>query len=93
MKDLSRDGYSHEQIRNMLHATSGSREIRFRYDLLNQKEEKIGEIDTMTGGEVTMASMDTIKRTARFSMRDYRYRTADYMTWEIFGPMEWSDLV
>lgn len=92
MKDLSTQQYTHEEIRNMLHMAEGSREIKFRYDLLDKNEHKISEIRDVVSGEVSMSAFNTIKRTARFRMKDYSYKRAVYMTWEDFGKLEWSDL-
>lgn len=71
MQIIEQGGYTRQQIIDMLHAKSSSRNVKFRYDLLNRQEIKIGTLDNVVSGEVSMASLATdIKRTARFNMRD-----------------------
>jgi len=71
MQIIEQGGYTRQQIIDMLHAKHSSRMIKFRYDLLNRQEIKIGTLDNVVSGEVSMASLATdIKRTARFFMKD-----------------------
>lgn len=71
MQIIEQKGYSRQQIIDMLHARYASRTIKFRYDLLSSQEIKIGELDNVSSGEVSMSSLATdIKRTAQFNMRD-----------------------
>ena len=93
MKDLSSQHYSHDEIRKVLHMADGSRTVKFRYDLLDKNEHKISEITNVISGEVSMSAFNTIKRTARFRMKEYSYERANFMTWAEFGAMEWSDLI
>lgn len=92
MKDLSTDLYTHEEVVRAFHMASGSRNIKFRYDLLNKDEQKVAEITNVISGEVSMSAFNTIKRTARFRMGEFSYSRANYMTWAKFGAMDWSDL-
>ena len=71
MQIIEQGGYTRQQIIDMLHAKNASRVIKFRYDLLNRQEIKIGTLDNVVSGEVSMASLATdIKRTARINMKD-----------------------
>jgi len=95
MQELSRNGYTNEEIRDMLHGKHGSRVINFRYDLLDKNENKKGELLRVVKGEVSMSSFSTIKRTAKFTLEEegltasQRSRKA---TWNDFAGMTWSDL-
>lgn len=62
--------YSRQEIINALHGKYGQRHIKFRYDLLNKDDQKIGELDSVLDGEVSMASLSSIKRAARFKIND-----------------------
>lgn len=92
MIDLSRNGYSHQEIMNILHAVGGSRVIRFRYDLLDKEENKIVELDNIESAEVSMNSFNTIKLTASFRMKEFNYERSQYSTWKEIGYYDWSDL-
>lgn len=73
MIDLSRDGYTHEQIVNMLHMRKGSRKVRFRYFLLDQNGNELAELDTVESGSVEMSAFADLKRSAKLKMRDTTY--------------------
>lgn len=92
MRDLSQKGYSHEEVQAMLHGLYGSRQIRFRYDVLDSEENKKAELQEVISGSVDMSAFSNIKRTAKFSLRDETYITEDYMTWESVADKDWSDL-
>lgn len=66
MIDLSRDGFTHEEIKRALH--SSNRQESFRYELLDSSNQKIRELTNVTGGEVSQAMLNQIKRIARFSL-------------------------
>lgn len=70
MKDLTKGKYSHEEVRSILHMEKGSREIKFRYDLLTKEEEKKGEMTEVVSGSVEFQAFNTIKRTATFKIKD-----------------------
>lgn len=67
MQQIAQGGYTEQQIVTMLH---GSRQIRFRYDLLDGEDRKIGELDGVMDAEVSMSALADIKRAARIFMRD-----------------------
>jgi hypothetical protein len=62
--------YSRQEIIDALHGKYGQRHFKFRYDLLDMNDNKIGELGSVVEGEVSMASLDSIKRTARFKIKD-----------------------
>lgn len=47
-----------------------SRIVKFKYELLNRNNLKIGEIDTVSNASVSMNSLAEIKRTARLTIKD-----------------------
>lgn len=70
MKDISRNGYSTEEILDALQGKRGSRQISFRFDLLDENENKIDELYEITSAKVEMSALSDIKRTAAFSLRE-----------------------
>lgn len=66
MIDLSRDGFTHEQIVKALH--SSNRQIDFRYELLNKQNQVKKELKNVLSAEVRQNMLANIKRTARFSV-------------------------
>ena len=92
MMNLARDGYTHEQVKQMLHMAHGSRNIRFRYDLLDQQDNFIAELDTVEGGDIEFSAFSDIKRTAKIQLREDSYMKETYATWSDIGWMEWSEL-
>lgn len=92
MKDLSTEKYSHDEVYKAFHGAQGSRRVKFRYDLLNKEEQKIAEITNVVSGEVSFSAFNTIKRTASFRLKEAKYRRVQYMTWQEFGKLDWSDL-
>lgn len=92
MIDLAKSGYTHEQVRDMLHARTGSRQVRFRYHLLDRNDHFLTELTTVESGEVRQSAFSDIKRTARFTMREASYLQETYATWADIGAMNWSEL-
>jgi hypothetical protein len=70
MLSLANYPYSRQEIIDALHGKYGQRHFKFRYDLLDMNDNKIGELDSVVDGEVSMASLSSIKRTARFKIKD-----------------------
>lgn len=69
MQQIAQGIYSKEEIIKMLH--SDSRIIKFRYDLLNNKDEKIRELNNVISGEVSMNSLAlNSKRVGRFTIKE-----------------------
>lgn len=67
MIELAVNGYSREEIIKQLHS---NRIVRFKYNLLNRHDLKIGELDVRPGGRITLNSLAEIKRTATFAILD-----------------------
>jgi hypothetical protein len=78
MKDISRDGYTTEEIMNALKGIDGSRQINFRFDLLDENDNKINELYDVIDAEVEMSAFSTIKRTASFSLREESETVVEY---------------
>lgn len=70
MLPLERGGFSRQEVIDALHGKYAPRKIRFRYALLDSDENFIRTLDTVESGEVSMASLASIKRTARFRIKD-----------------------
>ena len=92
MQSLDRNGYTEEQIKDMLLMKNGSRVVKFRYDLLDRQEKKKGELNRVLSGEVSMQAFATIKRTAKFTIQDETIETRQYFNWSDFGDMTWNQL-
>ena len=70
MQTIERGGYTREQILDVLHAKNNTRKVRFRYDLLDKNENYIKTLDCVLEGEVEMSAFSTIKRTAKFKIKE-----------------------
>lgn len=70
MQSLEKNGYSKQEVMNVLHSRRGPRKLRFRYDLLDKTNRFIKTLTNVVSGEVSMDSLADIKRTARFSIKD-----------------------
>ena len=64
-----------DNIKKILH---GSREISFRYDLLNYDEVKIGEL-TSLGGTLGLNSLAQIKRKGTFQFKENELQDVDWL--------------
>lgn len=67
MTSLEVSGYTKEEVKKQLHT---DRVIKFRYDLLNRHDMKIGELTVLPGGLITLNSLAQIKRTANFKIKE-----------------------
>ena len=56
-----------------------TREIKFRYELLNQNDLQIGTIDSVNGSVAFNSLADNIKRTARFEIKENIFKDVDYL--------------
>jgi hypothetical protein len=80
MLDLAIGGYNKADVINQLHAKAGVREIKFRYDLLNRHEIKIGELSgTPSGNSINFNSLAEIKRTAHFNFKETELIEIDWL--------------
>lgn len=75
---LAKDGYSEQEVRSALSFRHGTREIDFRYDVLNRDDVKIDEI-CVTKGRVGLSSLASIKRTAGFEIAKPDLHQLDYL--------------
>ena len=76
------------------------RKVSFRYDLLNQNDIKIGELDGITSAKISYGEFRTIKRSATFDLNEYNQREINYLSDQIQpwftlhmpdgGVVEWS---
>jgi hypothetical protein len=67
MLDLAVNGYSRDEIIKRLHS---NRVVKFKYNLLNRNDIKIGELTVLPGGTVALNSLAEIKRTATFRIKE-----------------------
>lgn len=79
MVSLSVHGYTRKEVMDILHAPSGSRYVKFRYDLLNRSDVKIGELSTQPGNQISFNSEAEIKRTAGFVIRQNEANDIDWL--------------
>ena len=80
MLELGIGGYTRQEVIDVLHGRSGSRGIvKFRCDLLNREEIRIGEL-AVESGNVRMDSLAEIKRTARFTITEQEAQDIDWLS-------------
>lgn len=70
MQSLEQKGYTRQQVIDALQMKAGSRQIKFRYDLLDKNDNYIKTLNTVIDGEVSMSAFADIKRTARFTVKE-----------------------
>jgi hypothetical protein len=68
MLSLERDDFSAAQVKLALHHPH--RRMDFRYELLDKNGNKKADLYNVISGEVQQQALATIKRTARFTLRD-----------------------
>jgi len=68
MQTLIRGGYTQEQILIALQGVYGTRELEFRYELLDELNTPIRSLTTVTSGSISYSSEANIKRTGRISI-------------------------
>jgi hypothetical protein len=95
MQTIERYGYTREQIIEVLHAKNNTRNVRFRYDLLDKDENFIKTLDCVVEGEVEMSAFSTIKRTARFKIKEkmipeHYERGTDQVSHEWNNTADWA---
>lgn len=80
MLDLAVNGYSESDTIKALHAKSGTREIKFKFELLNRYDIKIGEFEALeSGNSINFDSMTDIKRTAQFKFKENELQDVDWL--------------
>ena len=80
MLSLAQGAYTSQQVRDILHARTGSREVRFRYALLNKYDVEIGTLSSVMEGSVSQDSLAEITRTARFEMAENEALDINWLT-------------
>jgi hypothetical protein len=70
MQTIERGGYTREEILSVLHSKNSARHVKFRYDLLDKNEYYKKTLGTVVDGEVAMSAFSTIKRTAKFNIKE-----------------------
>jgi len=74
---LAKSGYTEQEVIKALHS---SREIKFKYNLLNKDEVKIGELTTLDNGNIIYVdSLAEIKRTASFVFKENETKDIDFL--------------
>ena len=68
-----------EEIKNILHMKDGTREVKFRYDVLNSNEIKIGELTSISGGRLGLNSLAQIKRKGKFTFKENEFKDIDWL--------------
>lgn len=66
-------------IKDILHMKDGSREIKFRYDLLNSDDIKIGELTALPRGQLGLNSLAQIKRKGKFTFKENEFKDVDWL--------------
>ena len=71
MLSVERGGYTREQVLSALHAERRARNVRFRYDLLDNQGIFKRTLTGVVSGQIDFSAFSTIKRTAKFKIREY----------------------
>lgn len=77
MLDLSRNGYTHEQIVKQLHAPT--LKFDFRYELLDNKNRRKFDLPNVQSATIDHAAFADIKRSAAFSIVEDNNLNIDYL--------------
>lgn len=77
MLDLSRNGYTHEQIVKQLHAPT--LKFDFRYELLDNKNRRKFDLPNVQSATIDHAAFANIKRSAAFSIVEDGNLNIDYL--------------
>lgn len=65
-----------DSIKKTLH---NNRKVKFRYDLLNYNDVKIGELTPVPGGSLGLNSLAQIKRTGSFTFKENEFNDIDWL--------------
>ncbi len=79
MLSLKKNGYTEQQVRDQLHSRTGSRTTKFRFDLLNRYNIKIGELTAQPSGTITLNSLAQIKRTGQFTFKENEIKDIEWL--------------
>lgn len=80
MLQLAQGAYTDAQVRDLLHAATGSRQVQFRYALLNKYDVEIGTLTTVESGSVRLDTEADISRTARFNLAENEADDIDWLS-------------
>ena len=97
---LNENNYTAEQIDRTLRMADGSRNVDFRYELLNRHDIKLGGLDGIERAAITHGEFSAVKRSAEFTLNEnFRRNEIDFLTeriqpWFILrmplgGTVEW----
>jgi hypothetical protein len=70
VQSLARNGYTEVEVLDALRGRHGTREVSFRYDLLDAENAYLGQLDNVITGSISQSSLADIKRTATFTLRE-----------------------
>lgn len=70
MQPLAQNGYTAQEVEDVLRGVRGPRKLSFRYDLLDRDNKYLRRLDNVVSGSVSYSLLSDIKRTARFVIRD-----------------------
>lgn len=70
MQYFNHPHYTRQDLIDALHGVYGQRRVTFRYELLDKHNNKIKNLDCIIDGEVSLGSLDQIKRKAKFRLED-----------------------
>lgn len=70
MQTFNHPIYTRQDLIDALHGVYGQREVSFRYELLDKNNAKIKDLDCIISAEVSLGSLDQIKRKAKFRLED-----------------------
>lgn len=70
MQQLAQKGYTREQVKNMLHAKNNTRNIKFKYILLDSNNSIKTELNNVIDAEINFKSLANIKRAGKFLIKE-----------------------
>lgn len=73
------NSYTQSEILQALQGVTGSRKFSFRYELLDETNKVIRELDTVTSARISQNWLADVKRTAQFSLRSGFQDPIDYL--------------
>src|SRR3546814_8653300 len=71
------NSYTAQEIQDALQGATGSRKFSFRYELLDNTNKKLRDLDTVRSGKVTQNWLADIKRTASFELKRSEEHTSE----------------
>src|SRR3546814_17244765 len=74
------NSYTAQEIQDALQGATGSRKFSFRYELLDNTNKKLRDLDTVRSGKVTQNWLADIKRPASFELKSALEDPIDYLS-------------